>query len=133
MRSDLYGHEGFVTYVSTETAVTAFSNSGDGTPVFWGAATARHSKNVCAEVVTRRSIGCAVICGLAPLHRDGSPSLVSDVEQMSIRLPAGPAGSHGEPTIFIAMCEQPDRGVKKHGGPGRQDTGPMPIPRFIRS
>jgi hypothetical protein len=133
MRSDLYGHEGFVTYVSTETAVTAFSNSGDGTPAFWGAATARHSKNVCAEVVTRCSIGCAVICGLAPLHRDGSPSLVSDVEQMSIRLPAGPAGSHGEPTIFIAMCEQPDRGVKKHGGPARQDTGPMPIPRSIRS
>ena len=74
-----------------------------------------------------------MICRLAPQHRDGSPSLVSDVEQTSIRLPAGPAGSHGEPSIFIAMSEQPDTGVKKHGGPARQDTGPMPIPRSIRS
>ena len=74
-----------------------------------------------------------MMCRLAQLHRDGSPSLASDVEQMSIRLPTGPAGSRGEPTIFIATCEQPDRGVKRRARPAPPDTGPMPIPRSIRS
>ena len=61
----------------------------------------------------------------------GEPSVRNDVEQMSIRLPAGPAASRGEPTIFIATCEQPDRGLKMRARPAPPDTGPMPIPRFI--
>ena len=103
-----------------------FATQATGLQRFGGQPQARRSKNVCAEVVARRLIGCAVICRLAPLHREGSPSLGSDVEQMSIRLPAGPAGSRGEPTIFIATCEQPDRGVKMHARPAPQDTGRCP-------